>query len=240
MSTFLSSTTDVTIDGKPLTVAIMQPYFVPYGGYFRLFCAADIVVMFDCVQFPRRGWVHRNRLPTSSGTLDWLTLPIQRCERDTPISGLRFKSDAPRRLEEGLARFPLLARAKRNHDSLLERMLDIRTDSVATYLCELLAALTAMLSIDKKMLRSSDLGVPAELRGQERILWIARYLGATTYINPPGGRDLYTADAFSAAGIDLRFLRPYGGESESILGRLLREPLKEISAEIRTESVLVP
>jgi hypothetical protein len=45
------------------TVAVMQPYFMPYAGYFRLFCAADVFVMFDCVQFRRRGWVHRNRFP---------------------------------------------------------------------------------------------------------------------------------------------------------------------------------
>ena len=41
------------------TVAVMQPYFMPYAGYFRLFAAADVFVLFDCVQFPRRGWVHR-------------------------------------------------------------------------------------------------------------------------------------------------------------------------------------
>jgi hypothetical protein len=43
------------------TVAVMQPYFLPYPGYFRLFAAADQVALFDCVQFPRRGWVHRSR-----------------------------------------------------------------------------------------------------------------------------------------------------------------------------------
>jgi hypothetical protein len=37
------------------TVAVMQPYFMPYAGYFRLFAAADVFVLFDCVQFPRRG-----------------------------------------------------------------------------------------------------------------------------------------------------------------------------------------
>ena len=44
------------------TMAIMQPYFIPYAGYFRLFAASDLFVIYDCVQFPRRGWVHRNKL----------------------------------------------------------------------------------------------------------------------------------------------------------------------------------
>lgn len=46
----------------PLTVAIMQPCFIPYVGYFRLFAASDLFVICDCVQFPRRDGVHRNRL----------------------------------------------------------------------------------------------------------------------------------------------------------------------------------
>jgi hypothetical protein len=46
----------------PFTIAVMQPYFIPYAGYFRLFAASDLFVIYDCVQFPRRGWVQRNRL----------------------------------------------------------------------------------------------------------------------------------------------------------------------------------
>ena len=62
----------------PFTVAVMQPYFIPYAGYFRLFAASDLFVIYDCVQFPRRGWVHRNRLLDRSGKLRWLTLPLDR------------------------------------------------------------------------------------------------------------------------------------------------------------------
>ena len=49
------------------TIAVMQPCFVPYAGYVRLFAASDLLVVFDCVPFPRRGWVHRNRLPNARG-----------------------------------------------------------------------------------------------------------------------------------------------------------------------------
>ena len=72
------------------TVAVMQPYFMPYAGYFRLFAAADVFVLFDCVQFPRRGWVHRNRFATAAGHLDWLTLPLLKCPRETRIDELAF------------------------------------------------------------------------------------------------------------------------------------------------------
>jgi len=72
----------------------MQPYFVPYAGYFRLFSASDLFVIYDCVQFPRRGWVHRNRLVDRTGAERWLTLPIEKAPQDVLIRELRFPPDA--------------------------------------------------------------------------------------------------------------------------------------------------
>src|ERR1700750_1478713 len=71
------------------TVPIMQPSFLPYAGYFRLFAASDLFVVYDCVQFPRRGWVHRNRLPLASGDAGWLTLPVAKAPRDALICNLK-------------------------------------------------------------------------------------------------------------------------------------------------------
>src|SRR6478736_5469653 len=90
------------------TVAIMQPYFIPYAGYFRLFAATDLFVIYDCVQFPRRGWVHRNQLPGADGVSRWLTLPLEHAERDTLIKDLKFRPDARGILEGDAHRFPAL------------------------------------------------------------------------------------------------------------------------------------
>src|SRR5215207_8721062 len=91
------------------TVAIMQPYFIPYAGYFRLFAASDLFVIYDCVQFPRRGWVHRNRLPDATGQESWLTLPLAKAPRDVRIRDLRFSADADQILADRMRRIPLLA-----------------------------------------------------------------------------------------------------------------------------------
>src|SRR5579872_7244037 len=88
------------------TIAVMQPYFMPYAGYFRLMAAADIFVVYDCVQFPKGGWVHRNRLPDEKGNLRWLTLPIQRPSLGTQIKSLAFLPDADQVMRERLAPFP--------------------------------------------------------------------------------------------------------------------------------------
>jgi len=221
-----------------MTIAVMQPYFVPYAGYFRLFAAADVVVMFDCVQFPRRGRVHRNLVPGAGGTPRWLTLPLEKAPRETLIRELRFAPDAASRLERTTARFPVLRRAREDRDPLLERVLAPAVPDAAEYLCDLVAAAARRLGFERALLRSSALGIPRELRGQERVLAIARRLGARRYVNLSGGRRLYDRERFTAEGIDLRFLTPYTGSALSILPRLLTEPAAAVRREILSETTL--
>jgi hypothetical protein len=71
-------------------IAIMQPYFAPFGGYFRLLSETDLFVCFDDVQFPRRGRVHRNTLLDRNGAPQWLTLPLEHAAFEAKISDLRF------------------------------------------------------------------------------------------------------------------------------------------------------
>ena len=218
----------------------MQPYFIPYAGYFRLFTAADVVVMFDCVQFPRRGWVHRNRLPLASGELAWLSLPVAKCGRTTLIRDLVFAPDAAKRFEAATRRFPILERARENDAEIFARLVEFGSGTVADYLCELLRSLAGDLGFSTPMVRSSSLGIPLELRGQDRILAIVERLGANRYVNAPGGRALYDANVFAARGIDLRFLPPYDVSNASILTRLLSEPAPAVADEIRRHTALLP
>jgi WbqC-like protein family len=219
------------------TVAVIQPYFFPYAGYFRLFAAADVVAMFDCVQFPRRGWVHRNRFALASGELDWLTLPLAKADRDVRIDELRWAPDAPARLDSNLRRFPDLDTARDN--DLVRQVLDLSNPDVTAYLCDRVESVTARLGITTPIVRSSTLAIDGALRAQDRVLAIVRALGGKRYVNPSGGRELYDHDSFNRAAIELRFLTPYAGSTESTLARLLRESPGTLAQEIARETVLV-
>src|SRR5260221_8734487 len=109
-----------------LTVAIMQPYFLPYAGYFRLLAASDLFVIYDCVQFPRRGWVHRNMLLDASGEARWLTLPLEKAPRDVLIRDLRFPPNATDLLAERLRPFPLAAAVTPSTEHILAALADVR------------------------------------------------------------------------------------------------------------------
>jgi hypothetical protein len=226
------------IGRRSFTIAVMQPYFIPYAGYFRLFQASDLFVIYDCVQFPRRGWVHRNRLVDARGMTRWLTLPLAKAPRDVLIRDLRFPPNARDVLAERLRPFHL-ATEDRDVQEILVTMRDV-SGSPASYLERLLEQVVRYLALPWRVMRSSALGLPAALRGQQRILEIARRLGATDYVNTPGGTGLYDVDAFAAAGIQLHFLAPYQGPACSILSRIIGEDREELANDIRMATRYMP
>jgi hypothetical protein len=212
-------------------IAIMQPYFLPYAGYFRLIAQADLFVVYDCVQFPRRGWLHRNKLLDARGEEQWLTLPLRPAPQEVLIRDLAFPDDAAAALAERLRPFPVAARDGA-HSPLLERIR--RPDGAPVdYICGLLEQASDLMGLPWNVVHSSTLEVPPTYRAQDRILEIGRRLGATRYINAPGGRDLYDAEAFAAAGIDLAFLEPWAGAGGSILQRLADDDPAALGEQIR-------
>jgi hypothetical protein len=224
---------------SPLTIAIMQPYFIPYAGYFRLFAASDLFVIYDCVQFPRRGWVHRNRFKDASGTERWLTLPIAKAPRDALIRELRFSPDAGDVLAERMRAVPILEAVRDPEPEILALLRDVRGTPV-DYIERLLDNVVSYLGFKWNVVRSSALGVPGSLRGQERIVEIARRLGAACYVNAPNGRSLYDPRVFADAGIELQFLSDYPGSSASILSRILEDDAQSLARDIRASSQPTP
>ncbi len=213
------------------TVAIMQPYFLPYAGYFRLIAQSDLFVIYDCVQFPRRGWVHRNKLHDANGAEQWLTMPLQAAPQDVLIRDLEFPPGAPAIMAERLRPFRLDQGGPADLAPLLDRLRRPEGDPAA-YIADLLAAVCGYLGLPWNPVRSTSLDVPPSFRGQDRILEIARRLGAERYLNAPGGRELYDAAAFAEAGMTLSFLPPYTGPSMSILERMLTEDRQALSKDV--------
>lgn len=221
-----------------MRIAIMQPYFFPYGGYYRLFAAADVFVVLDCVQFPRRGWVHRNQLSNSNGESQWLTLPFVKSDRDTTrICDLMFSENAMQLMEEQMRRFPCLADLGKKEPQLAAILSDFSVSPVR-YLVRGLEWTTERLGITRPIVMSSSFGIPEKFKAQDRIIEIAKRMNARHYINAPGGRDLYEATAFEAAGLSLGFLADYAGSYQSILQRLLNESTASVAQEIMQNTSL--
>ena len=189
----------------------MQPYFFPYAGYYRLLAEADCFVILDSVQFPRRGRVHRCRVPGPGSTEEWLTLPMRKAPRDVRISDLEFAPDASDRLAWQLRHRPWMGHADTPLRRDLRALLADPGRDVTRFLEASLRLVVEALGLGCEILRSSALDLPEGRGAQDRIIGIVRQMGGTRYINAPGGRALYDAASFAAAGLDLRFLGDYGG-----------------------------
>ena len=214
------------------TIAVMQPYFIPYAGYFRLFAEADVVCIYDCVQFPRRGWVHRNQLPGVANQARWLTLPLAKGPMNVRIADLRFADDALQAMATRCGIFPILRDIQH---PLLEAMLAPSGDVVG-YLMQLLSISCREMGLPFNTVRTSTLQIPEGFMGQDRVLEICRKFNADKYINLSGGHRLYDHESFARENIELKLFDPWTGPNWSILYRLITEPAAQVAAGIRAQS----
>lgn len=213
-------------------VAVMQPYFFPYAGYFRLFAAADEFVLFDCVQFPRRGRVHRTELADAGGTPAWLTLPLANQPRDTRIASLEFAANARQLLDSRLAALPWLRAGQGAGARQVRDYLQSPLVNVVDFLEAGLRLVAGTLGIEPRIVRSSSLDIDPGLRGQDRVVAVARAVGASSYLNSPGGTALYDHAEFARHGISLEFLPPYGGRFFHMLPALVNEDPATLRADV--------
>lgn len=211
------------------TVAIMQPYFFPYGGYYRLLAAADIFVILDDVQFPRRGRVHRSAL---SGDGRWITLPLVAAPRDSLICEMRLAGDAAERLRPQFRKLPVAMRTDTPLRRRIAELLESPEGALVPFLAETLRITAESLGFDCRICRSSHLHVPQGLPAQERIIEIVRSLGGDRYINAPGGTALYDRASFLRSGIELAFLTDYAGLHRHFFPAIFEADTAELRADI--------
>jgi hypothetical protein len=132
--------------------------------------------------------------------------------------------------------FPLFAGVTPETEHIVAALADIRGTPV-DYIERLLEITAAYCGLPWRTVRSSSLNVPPEFHGQDRILEIARRLGATQYVNAAGGRELYDPVVFGNAGIELRFLIDYPGPNASILQRMLSDDRGELARDIMGSAI---
>jgi hypothetical protein len=194
-----------------MRVAIMQPYLLPYIGYYQLAGAVDAFVVYDDVKYTKKGWINRNRMLVN-GADTMFSLPLSR--------GGDHLEVRERAIDPSFEPHTLLARFRGAYGraphfaetfALLERALGSPSRALFDVLLHSLCCVLPHLGIATPLRVSSTLGVDRALRGQDRVLATCEALGATRYLNPIGGTTLYDRDAFAARGIELVFLqaRPF-------------------------------
>ena len=188
------------------SIAVMQPYFFPYLGYFQLMRSVETFVVYDDVQFIPRGWINRNYV-LAAGRQHRLTLELRGGSRNREIREIGVGGNRLRLLKMLRQTY---AKAPYAQDALaiLGPLLQSTEDNLSLYLVDTLRSLAAHFQLPCAIKLSSTLAKAADLRGQERILNVCRALRARSYVNAPGGRTLYAREAFAEQGIQLLFAEP--------------------------------
>ena len=188
-------------------MAIMQPYLLPYIGYFQLIAAVDLFVIYDTVKYTKKGWINRNRF-LRDGEPIVFTVPLEKagdaCDiRERRIAGSFDSAKLCAQIAQAYRRAP----HRDETMALVETVLHFEAASLFDHLRHALERTCAHLSIDTQIRTASEIEGTTVLRRQDRVLDICERVGASTYINPIGGMALYDAATFAQRGIALRFLR---------------------------------
>jgi len=191
------------------TIAIMQPYFLPYIGYFQLINAVDQFVVYDNIQFTKKGWFHRNRILVN-GRDKMFTVPLNKgsdylnvVQRELADSFDKESQKILRTIEASYRKAPYYKEIM----SLVEQCFQCRSGNLFDFIHASLTLVIQFLEIDTDIIISSSIDIDHTLKSQDKVLAICKSLNADIYINAIGGRDLYTAEAFRNEGIELHFLK---------------------------------
>ncbi len=184
-----------------MKVAVHQPNYIPWLGYFAKLASADIFIFLDDVQLPQgRSYVHRTRIHAPSDGA-WLSAPIRREERQR-IMDVRF-ADADWRRRHQATLFHTYRKAPFFDPvmHLVEEIYALGTDSLALFNMNAVARIADFLGLSCRFELSSAFGVA--MCGDDRLIELVKAVGGDTYISGAGGQNYQHPEKFAAAGIGL-------------------------------------
>ena len=195
-----------------MKIAIMQPYFFPYIGYFQLIAAVDRFILCDDVQYIRHGWINRNRILSSHQEPQYIILPVARHGSKDPIRMIRvagiggWQITIFRQLEIYRKKAPYYDQViQLLHDCLFsqEREIAVYNARCIQAVCDYIGIpfsveISSRLQLDYSGVKETD----------DWAITISRQLGAADYYNPPGGIRFYNKDRFTENGVNLHFVNP--------------------------------
>ena len=188
----------------------MQPYFLPYIGYFQLIDKVDQFVIYDDVQFTKKGWINRNSVPVNNGIWKFTVA----CDA-SPESSRVFEKIISREFnrDKFITRIRTEYRKSFAHNpgafELLEEIIGFNDNNLFNFIANSIRGLVNYLNIPaSRIIVSSDLGDFTHLKSQDKVLAICSEINASHYLNPISGQHLYSEEVFKNNGLELEFFQP--------------------------------
>jgi hypothetical protein len=192
-----------------MKLAIMQPYFFPYIGYFQLMNAVDEFVVYDNIQYTKKGWINRNRILVNKVDSQ-ITLPLRKASDYLDVKD-RYLADSWH-----TEKIKMLNRIKESYRKapqfnatypIVEHCLLFKDNNLFNFIFNSLKLVKEYLEIQSSFIVSSMIKIDHTLKAEKKVLTICKELKADIYVNPIGGTQLYDKNEFQQEKISLYFLK---------------------------------
>ena len=194
-----------------MKLAIMQPYFFPYAGYYKLVSEVEKFVVLDDVNYINRGWINRNRL-FLAGEVRYVTVPLVGASQNLRINDISVqpKEVWHSKLLDSIRQSYSKAPNFINTFELIRHVLAAGgpEDKISDVSRRSVVEASKCLGLDTHFIETSSIYENARLKGPDRIVDICLRASATEYFNLPGGEGLYEKDFFYESGLELKFISP--------------------------------
>jgi len=189
-----------------MIVAIHQPNFFPWLGYFDKIRRSDVFIFLDDVQFPKTGGVWSNRVKLLiNGDARWLTAPVDRGFHGTRninemvfSDGEDWRSKSLKTIFGAYKRAPFFDEAY----SIIEPLVAHPETNVAEYNIYAIKSLANILGYSaKSLIRSSDLST--ECLSTKRLVDLTTLVGGAAYLSGGGATGYQKDEEFENSGINL-------------------------------------
>ncbi|MBE9575076.1 MAG: WbqC family protein [Proteobacteria bacterium] len=187
-----------------MIVAVHQPQYLPWLGYFDKIDKADVFVLLDTVQFKKNEWQNRNKIKTAQGW-QWLTVPVlyrypQLIHEVTINDNVNWQHKHRQAMVSNYKRAPYYEML----EDFLEGIFSHSWQSISQLNGEVVRRLATILGIDTPIYVASDLGeFPQD--PDERLIAITKHFGAGTYFAGMGGRGYMNLDIYDKNEIEVIF-----------------------------------
>ena len=192
-----------------MKLAIMQPYFMPYIGYFQLINSVDQFVIYDNIQYTKKGWINRNRI-LANGKDQLITLPIKKdsdyldvVERELSESWEKDKNKMINIIKSSYNKAPYFEEIFK----LISQCLNNPEENLFRFIYDSIILINSYLEIKTPIIISSSINADHTLKSQDKVLSLCKTQKADVYINSIGGVELYDKETFKQNKIKLNFIK---------------------------------
>ncbi len=192
-----------------MKIAIMQPYLFPYIGYFQLMNAVDEFVVYDNIQYSKKGWINRNRILVN-GKDAYITFSLKKDSDYLDIKDRYLADDWTSERKKILNKITESYRKAPSYNTaypIIESIILFEETNLFKFIFNSLTTLIEYLGIKTTFSISSTIPINHKLKAEKKVIEICKEKKASVYINPIGGVELYSKTDFNKNNILLNFIK---------------------------------